>query len=162
MLPPLPQMYRKNIIQATKCAHPLFFLLCRGEPTGTLMRDYSSDTCRPLQRALARTALKLVALSAYPRAYGTRTLSPYLRTLVRTAPKLVALSAYPRAYGSEACRSICVPSRVRLRCLPPYLRTLARTAPEASTPCSVPLYWFLRILLPLPTYGLDHLSIPIL
>lgn len=133
MLPPLPQMYRKNIIQATKCAHPLFFLLCRGEPTGTLMCDYSSDTCRPLQRALARTALKLVALSAYPRAYGTRTLSPYLRTLVRTAPKLVALSAYPRAYGSDA-----------------------------STPCSVPLYWFLRILSLLSTYVLDHLSIPIL
>ena len=94
MLPPLPQMYRKNIIQATKCAHPLFFLLCRGEPTGTLMRDYSSDTCRPLQRALARTALKLVALSAYPRAYGTRTLSPYLRTLVHTVRTLPPLAAY--------------------------------------------------------------------
>lgn len=124
MLPPLPQMYRKNIIQATKCAHPLFFLLCRGEPTGTLMRDYSSDTCRPLQRALARTALKLVALSAYPHAYGTRTLSPYLRTLVRTAP--------------EACHPICIPSCVRLRCLLPYLRSLARTAPEACRPICVP------------------------
>ena len=55
----------------------------------------------------------LAALSAYPRAYGTRSLSPYLRTLARTAP--------------EACRPICVPSRVRFRCLPPYLRTLART-----------------------------------
>lgn len=148
MLPSLPQMYRKNIIQAIKCAHPLFSLLCRGEPTDTLMRDYrteqsppsstsprayGSDACYPICVPSRVRLPKLVALSAYPRAYGTRSLSLYLRTLARTVPMLAALSAYPRAYGSDA-----------------------------STPCSVPLYWFLRILLPLPTYVLDHLSTPTL
>lgn len=104
MLPSLPQMYRKNIIQAIKMRPSALFLFCRGEPTGTLMRDYCFDTCCHLQRTLARTVPKLVALSA---------------SLVRTAPMLANLSAYPRAYGSDACHPICVPSRVRLRTLSP-------------------------------------------
>lgn len=52
------------------------FLFCRGEPTGTLMRDYCFDTCCHLQRTLARTVPKLVALSAYPRAYGSDASTP--------------------------------------------------------------------------------------
>lgn len=133
MLLPLPQMYRKNIIQAIKCAHPLFFLLCRGEPTGTQMRDYCSDTCRPLQRTLARTAPEPCRPICVP-------------SRVRH-PKLVALSAYPRAYGSDACHPICVPSRVRFGRFHPLQRTFVLVSTH---------------LIPLPTYVLDHLSIPTL
>ena len=142
MLPPLPQMYRKNIIQATKCAHPLFLLLCRGEPTGTLMRNHCSDTCCHLQRTIVHTTPEPCHPICVPSRVRFRSLSPYLRTLARTAPepcrpicvpsrvRFRSLSPYLRTLartGPEACRPICVPSRVRLRCLPPYLRTLART-----------------------------------
>lgn len=122
MLPSLPQMYRKNIIQAIKMRPSALFLFCRGEPTGTLMRDYCFDTCCHLQRTLARTVPKLVALSAYPRAYGPRTLPPYLRTLARTAP--------------EACHSICIPSRVRFGRFHPLQRTFILV----STHLIAPLY----------------------
>ena len=76
----------------------------------------------------------LATISAYPRAYGTRSLLPYLRALAHTAP--------------EPCHPICVPSRVRhpnLAALSVYPRAYGS---DASTPCSVPLYWFLRILFP--------------
>ena len=98
MLPPHPQMYRKNIIQAIKMRPSALFLFCRGEPTGTLMRDYCSDTCRPLQRTLARTAPEPCRPICVPSRVRLRCLLTYLRT-----------------------------SRVRLRCLLTYLRTLART-----------------------------------
>ena len=124
---------QKKYYPNNKMRPSTLFFLCRGEPNCTLMRDYRTEQSPPYLRTLVRTAPMLATLSAYPRVYGTRTLLPYLRTLAHTAPILATLSAYPRAYGSDA---------------PP--------------PCSVPLYWFLRILLPLPTYVLDHLSIPTL
>lgn len=95
---------QKKYYPSNKMRPSTLFFLCRGEPTGTLMRNHCSDTCCHLQRTLARTVPKLVALSA---------------SLVRTAPMLANLSAYPRAYGSDACHPICVPSRVRLRTLAP-------------------------------------------
>lgn len=95
MLPSLPQMYRKNIIQAIKMRPSALFLFCRGEPTGTLMRDYRTEQSPPYLRTLVRTAPMLATLSAYPRAYGTRSLSPYLRTLMRTAPTLAAHCSAP-------------------------------------------------------------------
>ena len=153
MLPSLPQIYRKNIIQTIKCAHPLFSLLCRREPTGTLMRDYRTEQSPPYLRTLARTAPEACRPICVPSCVQLRCLLPYLLTLARTAPepcrpicvpsrvrhpKLVALSAYPRGYGSDACRTIYVPSRVRhpkLVALSAYPRAYGS---EACRPICVP------------------------
>ena len=101
MLPPHPQMYRKNIIQAIKCAHPLFLLLCRGEPTGTLMRNHCSDTCCHLQRTIVHTTPEPCHPICVPSCVRFRSLSPYLRPLARTAPEACRPICVPHAYGSD-------------------------------------------------------------
>ena len=142
MLPPHPQMYRKNIIQAIKMRPSALFLFCRGEPNYALIRSYGTEPSSPIHVPSCVGLRPLEPLAAHSHDTAPEPCRPICVPSRIRHPKLATLSAYPRAYGSDACYPICVPSRVRhpklvalsaypraydTRTLPPYLRTLAHT-----------------------------------